>query len=266
MNFLQIERGISGIQPDVIFRISNFPISNTTLLLVFIALIIFLFSYFKITKYVWTPSKGQALTEIFYDAIYGLVNQITGSKKVTETILPLIGTLVVFIGISNIIGLVVPGLTSITYDGISIFRTPTSDFNTTLGLAVACVLITHVASIKDWGLLGHLGKFFQVKEIYLGFKQSPGAGSMAIVGFLIGLLDIIGEFAKVIALSLRLFGNMYAGEVLMVIIFGGLAYALPALWMVMSMLSAVVQTVVFSSLITAYYALSVKPSEETVSV
>lgn len=265
MNFLQIERGISGIQPDVVFRIMGFPISNTTMLLSFIALVIFLFSYFKIRKFVWNPSKTQAIFEMLYEGIFGLVNQITGSRKLTETILPLIGTLMVFIGLSNLIGLIVPGLTSITYDGLSIFRTPTSDFNTTLGLAVACIAITHVASIKDWGLLGHLGKFFQVKEIYLGFKQSPGAGAMAIVGFLIGLLDVIGEFAKIIALSLRLFGNMYAGEVLMVIIFGGLAYALPALWMVMSLLSAVVQTVVFSSLITAYYALSVKPSGEVVS-
>ncbi len=265
MDFLQIQRGISGIQPDVVFSIMGFPISNTTLLLSFIALVVFIFSYFKIRKCVWNPSKTQAIFEMIYEGIFGLVNQITGSRKLTENILPLIGTLMVFIGLSNLIGLVVPGLTSITYDGLSIFRTPTSDFNTTLGLAVACIVITHVASIKDWGLLGHLGKFFQFKEVYLGFKESPGKGGMAIVGLLIGMLDVIGEFAKIIALSLRLFGNMYAGEVLMVIIFGGLAYALPALWMAMSLLSAVVQTVVFSSLVTAYYALSVKSSEEAVS-
>ncbi len=259
MNFLQIERGISGIEPDVIFRIGNFPISNTTLLLSFIALVLFLFSYFKISKYVWNPTRGQALAEMFYEMILGLVNQITGSRRLAEKILPLIGALIVFIGISNMIGLIVPGLTSITYDGISIFRTPTSDFNTTFALALGCILLTHVVSIMDYGFFGHIGKFLKFKEIYLGFKSGIGNGFMAIVDFFIGALDIVGEFAKIIALSLRLFGNMYAGEVLMVIIFGGLAFALPALWMAMSLLSAVVQAIVFSSLVTAYYTLAVKP-------
>ena len=266
MNFLQIERAISGIQPDIIFRLGNFPISNTTLLLSFIALVIFLFSYFKISKYVWNPSKGQALTEMMYEVILGLVSQITGSRKLAQQILPLIGALIIFIGISNMIGLIVPGLTSVTYDGISIFRTPTSDFNTTFSLALGCIILTHVVSIRDYGFFGHIGKFVKVKEIYLGFKKSFAEGSMAIVDFLIGLLDLAGEFAKIIALSLRLFGNMYAGEVLMVIIFGGLAFALPALWMVMSLLSAVVQAIVFSSLVTAYYTLAVKPLSDEESV
>jgi len=266
MNFLQIERGISGIQPDIVFNIFGYPISNTTLLLSFLFVLLSLYSYFGIRKFTWQGSKAQTLVEMLYEGIVGLIDQITGNRTLSENILPLIGTLLIFIGLSNLIGLVVPGLTSITYDGVSIFRTPTSDFNTTFALAVACILLTHIVSIRDWGLFGHLGKFFQFKEIYLGFKKSPGEGGMAIVGFFIGLLDIISEFAKIIALSLRLFGNMYAGEVLMIVIFGGLAYFLPSLWIAMSLLSAVVQAVVFSLLVAAYYTLAVKPIAEVESV
>lgn len=262
MNFLQIDRAISGIQPDIVFSIFGYPISNTTLLLSFLALIIFLFSYFGVRKFVWNPTRVQAVFEILYEGIVGLIDQITGNKKLSEKILPLIGALLVFIGLSNLVGLIVPGLTSITYDGISIFRTPTSDFNTTFALAVSCILITHIVSIIDWGFFGHIGKFLQFKEIYQGFKKSPGEGAMAIVGFFIGLLDIIGEFAKIIALSLRLFGNMYAGEVLMLVIFGGLAYFLPSLWVAMSLLSAVVQAIVFSLLVAAYYTLAIKPPDQ----
>lgn len=265
MNFFQIERSISGIQPDVIFRVFGFPFSNTTLFLLLLAVSLFFFSFVFIRKFKWTPTKAQSLIEILYEGIFGLIHQITGSKKLTENIIPLIGTLIIGIGLSNLIGLIVPGLTSITYDGVSIFRTPTSDFNTTFALAVTCIVITHVISIIDWGFFGHIGKFFQFKEIYLGFRKSPKDGAMAIVGFLIALLDIIGEFAKIISLSLRLFGNMYAGEVLLVIIFGGLAYFLPSLWMTMSLLSGVVQAIVFSSLVTAYYALSAKPVEDVES-
>ncbi len=263
MNFLQIERSIPGIQPEIIFRIFDFPFSNTTLLLMLLSVVLFILSYFGVSSFKWRPNKIQALVEMLYEGIVSLINQITGSVKLSTQILPLIGALLVFIGLSNLIGLLVPGLTSITYGGVSIFRTPTSDFNTTFSLAVACILLTHIVSIRDWGFFGHLGKFFQFKEIYLEFKKSHKQGVMAIVGFFIGLLDVVGEFAKIIALSLRLFGNMYAGEVLMLVIFGGLAYFLPALWIAMSLLSALVQAVVFSSLVAAYYTLSVKATAET---
>lgn len=263
MNFLQIERSITGIQPEIIFRIYGFPFSNTTLLLILLATFLFIVSYFGVSSFKSIPTKIQALVEMLYEGIVSLITQITGSIKLSTQILPLIGALLVFIGLSNLIGLLVPGLTSITYEGISIFRTPTADFNTTFSLAVACILLTHLVSIRDWGFLGHLGKFLQFKEVYLGFKKSPKEGGMAIVGFFIGLLDVVGEFAKVVALSLRLFGNMYAGEVLMLVIFGGLAYILPSLWVAMSLLSAVVQAVVFSLLVAAYYTLAVKPIAET---
>ena len=127
------------------------------------------------------------------------------------------------------------------------------------------VILTHVASIRDWGIFGHLGKYFKFKEVILGFKKSFGAGMAAIIDFLIGLLDIVSEIAKTISLSLRLFGNMYAGEVLTVVIFAGLAYGLPSAWLAMNLLVAVVQTIVFGSLTAAYYMLAVKPEEEIVN-
>lgn len=259
MNFLQIVRDPSGIDPEIVFRVFGYPISNTTFLLFVMAVSLFIGSYFGIRKFKSRPGKVQSLVEMLYEGIVGLLNQITGSRKLSETILPLIGSLLIFIGLSNLITLVVPGLTSITYDGVAVFRTPTADFNTTFALALGCIILTHVVSIMDWGFWGHIGKFLKFKEIYLGFKESAGKGGMAIVEFFIGILDIVGEFAKIIALSLRLFGNMYAGEVLMVVIFGGLAYLLPSLWIAMSLLTAVVQSIVFSLLVAAYYTLAVKP-------
>jgi F-type H+-transporting ATPase subunit a len=71
-------------------------------------------------------------------------------------------------------------------------------------------------------------------------------------------LDIVGELAKIVSLSLRLFGNMYAGDVLMAILIGSFAYFVPSLWLAMSMLSSVVQAIVFTSLVTVFYTLSVK--------
>lgn len=84
---------------------------------------------------------------------------------------------------------------------------------------------------------------------------------MAIIDFIIGLLDIVSEFAKIISLSLRLFGNMYAGEILATLILGSFAYVIPIAWTSMSLLSGVIQAIVFGSLTTAYYMLAVKIKE-----
>lgn len=262
-DLLRMHREIAGINPDIIFTVFGYPIANSTLMLVGIIIIICIASFILHFTFKKIPTGFQNVAEYTYESISKILTQITGNNQQSEKIFPLIGTLFVFIFMSNFIGLI-PGVESITYKGINIFRTPTSDFNTTFALAFAMVIFLQLVAIKDWGILGYIGKFLQVHDVIKGFKQGIGSGLNAVINFFIGLLDIVGEIAKVISLSLRLFGNMYAGSVLATIILGGFAYGIPALWMSMSLLSAVVQTLVFSFLVTAYFTLSLKPKEEPV--
>lgn len=257
----RISRDITGVHPETIIHIGKLEITNSTLLSFLILVLLASFCYFVIRKYKIQPKKSQTLIELLYEAMINFICQITGSRKHAEKIFPLIATIFVYLGISNLIGFI-PGLTSLQYNGIAIFRSPTTDFNTTFGLALGTVILLQVVSIANWGFWGNLGKFFKFKEVYHGFKNGLSEGFMAIIDFLIGLLDIIGEIAKVISLSLRLFGNMYAGEVLATLILGAFAYGLPIAWTAMSSLSGVVQSLVFGSLVTAYYMLAIKPEEE----
>lgn len=258
----RLARDISGVEPETIFTIGNFKIANSTALAFFIMVLLAVFCYFAVRRYRMRPAKGQALIEVLVEGMLSFISQITGERKHAEKIFPLIAAIFIYIGLSNLIG-IIPGLTSLQFDGRSIFRSPTSDFNTTFGLALGAVVMLQVVSIRDFGIFGYIGKFFKFKEIYLGFRQGIGAGFMAIIDFLIALLDIVGEIAKVISLSLRLFGNMYAGEVLATLILGAFAFVLPITWSAMSLLSGVVQALVFGSLVTAYYMLAIKPEGET---
>lgn len=256
--FLQVTADKPPLQPDIIFNIGDWPITNTQLM-IWLILIILIIGFFKIKKFQVKPSgKFQHIIEILYEGMFNFLEQLTGNKKRAKTLFPLIGAIFIFIGFSNLIGLI-PLLTSITWEGAPFFRTPTNDFNTTFSMALGVIILTHIVSIKEWGLFGHLGKFFKFKEVIQGFKKGFGNGMTAIIDFMIGLLDIVSEVAKTISLSLRLFGNMYAGEVLTVVIFSGLAYGLPSIWLAMNLLVAVVQTIVFGSLTAAYYMLSLKP-------
>jgi len=257
---LGFERALTSIQPDIVFSIGNFGVANSTLMIV---LLIVLFSFVGVVVRTFTlvPStRFQSFFEMIYESILGLVEQITGSREHSEKIFPVIATILVYFAVANVISLI-PGLTDITYNGVAIFRTPTSDFNTVLGVSLAAVVALNVVSFNEYGFLGYLNNYFNVKGIINGFKKSLMDGFVGCIEFFVGLLDIIGEVAKVVSLSFRLFGNVYAGQVLAIIIMGSFAYILPAVWTVMSGFTGLLQGMVFASLVAVYYTLSLKPVE-----
>lgn len=260
MSLLNVQRDIMPIGPEPILQIGNFSLSNSSMFIFFIIILFIALYIFSIRKFKERPDSGQSIIEMMYEGIVSFIEQITGSKEHAKVVLPVVGTMFVFLGVSNLIGLF-PGLTAITVGDVSLFRSPTADFNTTFTLAVGSVIALHFIGVKEWGLWGHLGKFFKVKEVIQGFKGGLKKGVMSLIDFGIGLLDIIGEVAKVVSLSLRLFGNMYAGEVLAIIIMGGLAWIVPSLWTAMNVLVGVIQALVFGSLVAAYYMLAIKPRE-----
>ena len=258
MSIIQLAIDKPTITSETIFNIWKMPFTNSLLMAVLITAIIALISYFISKKSKIMPKTGQIIFEYLYEAIYGLIDQITGEEKITKKIFYLVAALFIFIGFSNLLGLFIPFLGSFTYKEASIFRTPTTDFNVTVSLAASMVILIQAASIKKWGLLKHLSNYFKFHEIIGGFKKGFSSGIMGIVNFLIGLLDIISEFARIVSLSMRLFGNMFAGEMLAVILLGFLAYILPVGWMFMNIFTGFVQAMVFGSLTAAYYSLAVK--------
>jgi len=260
MNILQIAQDIPAVGPETLRTIAGFPISNGLLLSIAITFLLLIVSVWIYRYRALVPGRTQTLAELVYEGITNLVNQITGDDAISQRIVPLIGTLFIYIGVANIITLV-PGVSSITLDGVPIFRTPTSGINTTFALAFAMILLTQWISVRDFGFFGHIGKYIQVRGMYEGFKKSVCDGCIAIIQFLVGLLDIISEIARVISLSLRLFGNMYAGEVLLVILMSTIAYLVPSLWVGLSLFFGIVQAVVFASLVAAYYTLALKSNE-----
>ncbi len=261
MNFLQIKQEIPTVAPEIVFRLADWPISNSFLMSVFVLVLFVLLSFYTSLAVRKPYGYFLAMVETVYEVLISFLRKLSGSERVAKFILPLSASIFMFVALSNIISMV-PGLSSITYDGVPIFRTPTSDFNTTFGLALGMIFVINLLSIKDFGLIEYIGKFIQIKNVINGFRSGIKDGVFALINFGIGLLDIISELAKIISLSLRLFGNIYAGEVLIVVLFGALAYIVPSLWMSMSLVFGLVQAIVFSSLITVYYVQSRKPGDD----
>lgn len=261
-SFIQIKKSIPDIHPEVIFTIKDFPITNSFNMTVLILVFFLALTFFVIRKFKIIPSLFQAGFEILIEKMEEIMTQITANQNRTRIVFPLVATIFVYIGVSNLFGLI-PGVSSFEWDGKSLFRTATSDFNTTFGIALAMIVLIQIVSIKEWGVLGYVGRFLKFKELYLGFKGGIKTGMTAFIEFLIGLLDIISEFAKIISLSLRLFGNIFASEVLAILALSAFAFVLPAMWLSVNLLFSVVQALVFGSLVVAYYSLSINPEKDT---
>lgn len=170
------------------------------------------------------PTGVQNLMEVVVGGIEGLIEETMGKEG--KAFFPLIATFALFILICNLIGLV-PG-----------FYPPTANLNTNAALALTVFVMTHVVGFKKHGI-GYL-KHFMGPIIWL----AP----------LMFVIEIIGHLARPLSLTLRLFGNMYGHEIVLMIFLALVPLFLPIPMMLMGVLVAFIQTFVFTLLAMIYIA------------
>ncbi|MBM5789720.1 F0F1 ATP synthase subunit A [Candidatus Parcubacteria bacterium] len=197
------------------------------------------------------------------------VEKVTGDQKKARQFLPIVATIFLFILFSNWIGLL-PGTGSIGVWGelhgemelIPLLRPAASDLNLTLAIAVFAVAASHVMALLTIGPVHHLSKFVNLRGIIQALRKGPVAVMVALIEFGVGLIEIVGEIAKVVSLSLRLFGNIFAGEVLITVMLGLLAFVVPIPFMFLELLVGAVQATVFAMLTLAYLVVATQEHGE----
>ena len=135
---------------------------------------------------------------------------------------------------------------------IPLFRPATSDLNLTLAIAVLSVVVTHIAGTRVLGVASHVSKFFNIRGVFRAVRKGPMAIVVAGIEFFVGLLEVIGEFAKTLSLSLRLFGNVFAGEILIGVMMSLVAFVIPIPFIFLEILVGVIQATVFAMLVLVY--------------
>ena len=249
---------IPTLAPDVLFHIGGFAITNT-MVNVWIAILIFLGLGIYIKRNVkLRPGKFQAACEYYLEALMGYFDQVTGDRKKTLRFLPIVGTVFFFILLSNWLGLL-PGTGSLKFGHTMLLRPANTDLNLTVAMALVSVIGSHLFGLVSVGFFTHLGKFVQIKNFIKSFKHGPIAIFTALIEFAVGLIEIVSEMAKVLSLSLRLFGNIFAGEVLISVISALVGLLVPTPFMLLELLVGLIQAAVFSMLTIVY--LTVATSE-----
>ena len=240
-----------ALAAETLFNVGPLPITNSILTTWIVTAVLIGFAYFATKKVSLVPNTIQNVAEIMVDAFNDLVSTIAGDK--TKVFLPIVASFFFFILFGNYLGLL-PGIGSIVFfeyhNGKEVFvpflRSINSDLNTTVALALVSLFATHYLAIKYLGVSGYLGKFFALNPIFL----------------FVGLLEIIGEATKILSLSFRLFGNIFAGEVLLTTATTNLfAYVVPIPFYFLEILVGFVQALIFAMLTLVFMVILTQKSE-----
>ncbi len=236
---------MAALAPEILMQIGPVPITNTLLNTALVDTVIVSGVIFVNKNIKKIPGVFQNIIELVVDGFHGLVTSIAGEKN-TKKIFPFFFTFFIFILIANWSGLL-PGGESLGllhhgHEGIEIAsfnRNLTSDLNATLALAIISLVATHAMSIKTLGIKEYLGKFFSLNPILL----------------FVGVLEIISEFTKIVSLSFRLFGNIFAGEVVLGTISKLFAFIFPLPFITLEIIVGLVQALVFSMLTMVFMSI-----------
>ncbi|MFA5129536.1 MAG: F0F1 ATP synthase subunit A [Patescibacteria group bacterium] len=254
---------------EPVIRIGSFDLTNATLNALVLMVVLVITAFFLRKKMSIRPSRFQVAVETLLDTLFGYFDQVTGSRGRSKKFLPLVGTLFIFILLSNWMGLL-PGIGSFgvwqVHEGVKefipLFRPAMSDVNLTLAMAIVSVVTSHILGIMAVGFFVHWNRFIQLGTIWKAIQSlKPMNIVTAFVEFIVGLIELVSELAKMLSLSLRLFGNIFAGEVLITVISSIFAYLLPLPFMGLEMIVGIVQAAVFSMLTLAYLTVLTNPIE-----
>lgn len=199
-----------SLAAEPVFHLGSLTVTNSMLTAVALSLLLTIAALFIRVSLRKVPGTGQNIFEAVYGFLVGTAENVTGNRAVAKDLFPFLATAFLFIIISNWSGLI-PGVGSIGYEAvhhgehvlIPLVRAPTSDLNTVIGLALCSVIYVQYLAVKYRGTRNYLGTFFNF--------SSP-------IYFMVGVLELLSEILRVISYSFRLFGNVFAGEVLIAIL------------------------------------------------
>ncbi|MCX7881356.1 MAG: F0F1 ATP synthase subunit A [Patescibacteria group bacterium] len=239
-----------SLKAEKVFEIFGFPITNsylTSLMVIFLFFIIGQYYSFQLTLPLKKRSGLFFMINYINNALFSFFSPILGEN--TFLIYPVVAGFFIYILFQNWLGLL-PGVGSLLIKihhheethFIPLLRGATADLNTTISLGLLSVLITQIYGIRLLGIKEYIKKFFNLKN--------P-------ISFFTGFLEIVSEFSKIFSFGFRLFGNIFAGEVLLTVI----AFLLPILasfpFLLLEIFVGFMQAVVFATLTAVFISLAV---------
>ena len=218
-------------------------ITNSILSTWIVMLVVLLIAFFGTRRLGMVPGAYQNLLEFTWEKLEDWAVSLGGSEAARHV--SLFASFFLFILFANWSGLVP------FFGKIEALRAPTSDLNVTVGLALVAFIYFHFRGFQALGVRGYLGKFF----VFSGFKNGPANG---VIDLFVGMIEFMLEFIKPVTLSMRLFGNIYGGEVALGVITALTIAIVPFLMISLEVMLNGVQALIFSTLALMYTLIAVE--------
>ncbi len=243
---------------ETIAHIGDFPVRNTLVMSwLAVGVLVLIAISARSTRYKVIPGRFQMAVELLVGGLFEFFDSIIQNQKRTRRIFPVVATMFLFILIANWMG-ILPGVGSITVMGLHegkeiampLFRSMNADINMTLVFAIFSIVMAQLLGIAALGVLPHASKYFVAP-----WKKPYGIGTF------VGLLEFVGEFTRIVSFSFRLFGNIFAGEVLLMVISALVPYIIPIPFYGMELFVGVIQALVFAMLTLVFISMATTPHE-----
>jgi len=281
-----------AVKPEVLFELElgsfNFPISNTLFTSWIVMLMLVLFAFAATRKMSLVPGGWQNVLEVIIEAIYKLCENTAGAVR-AKKFFPVVATIFLFVLVSNWLGLI-PGFGPIGIipvdakhpapEGIATFplsrdlqeffgpkhadhheyvlapfvRSPSTDLNMTIGLALIAMVLTQIFGMQALGVVKYwfarfimIGKFVEFFKTLGKGKPKFGLFVFGLLDLFVGILEFISEVSKILSFTFRLFGNIFAGEVVLLVM-AFLFFAAPFIFYAFELFVGFIQAFVFALL------------------
>jgi F-type H+-transporting ATPase subunit a len=237
----------------------GFVVTNTLLSSWIVTSLLIGLFYFATRRMAVVPRGVQNLLEAAVEALYNFVQNVAGAEN-ARRFMPLIATIFLFVMFNAWIGLLpfYPALGFLNDEGEMerhLLRPAGTDLNMPLALA-----LTSFVFVEFWGFrllrLSYLSKFIRLENLRRGnFTQVP-------IDLFVGALELLSEFVRIISLTFRLFGNMTAGEILLLVITYLAPFVLVLPFYGLELLVGLVQALIFAALTLVFVVVAVTPHSE----
>jgi len=262
-----------ALPSEPILHLGSFSITNTLLASWLTILVLVGLSILLTRKMKLIPGRRQALAEVVVEGLLNFVESIAG-KKHTRMLFPGVATIFIYV-ISNAYLALFPFFGTIgihhEHEFFAIFRAANTDVNVPLSIALMSFFFVESWGMRALGVTHYLSEFINVRQFLQGLKElftgKIKTGPMNIIfGFIslfVGVLEIFSHLTRMLSFTFRLFGNMTAGEILILVS----SFLIPLVFSIpfygLELLIGMIQALIFSGLTLVFGTIAVSPHEES---
>lgn len=229
-----------------LFSVWGFPITNAILSVWLVMAVLILVGLLVKRRVSLVPGKLQNMFEMLFEYLLDMMEKMLGTRALALRYFPLIATIFIFILVANLFEfLPIYGSLRVGegHETVPLFHTATADLNLTLALALISFFVIELSGVFTLGVLKYGSKFVNFK-----------GGAMM---FIVGLLELIGNVARLISFSFRLFGAIFAGEILLMVAGTFVPYFLPVPIMAFEAFIGLLQAAIFAILTLAFIKIAI---------